>query len=330
MIQRRKLLQPALLAALLAQPLTTVAQDAYPSKPIKLVVAFAAGGFTDSFARITGAKMAELMGQPVVVENRVGASGLIGGNFVAKAPPDGYTFMIANNSMMSILPFATKNPPYDPEKELLPFTLTSIAELFLVVNPDKLKAKTFAELRNEINALPANSPLRAYASVGVATTHHLAMELLKMRTGLKLTHIPYKGSTPAMQDIVGGQIPIMFNTYSEVGQWIKQGKLRAIATARDTRSADLPEVPTLAEQGVTGFNVGGWQAYVVAAGTPPAVVRKLHDTYAASISDPPTKQKLASIGVVPIVTSTEEATRYIRADAANWASVIKSANITLE
>jgi len=330
MLNRRHLWSSALamLAACGCSTASLAAGD-FPSKPIRLVVPFSAGGFTDTFARTIAAKMADILKEPVIIDNRVGAGGTIGGAAVAKAPPDGYTLLMGNNSVMSILPFVMKNPPYDPLKELTPISLTSQAELILVVNAERIRAKTFPELLAEVRALPETSPLRAYASVGVATTHHLAMELLKQRTGLNLTHVPYKGSTPAMQDLIGGQVPMMFNTFSEVGQFIKQGKLRAIAVARSTRSKDLPEVPTLEEQGVTGFSVVGWQALVVPVGTPPAVQKILHDAYARAVTDPATRQKLEAMGAPPQVTTQAEALAFIKADAATWAGVIKAANIAV-
>ena len=328
-MNKRHLLKLALAAAAFGCGSTaTQAADDYPSKPIRLVVPFSAGGFTDAFARTVAVKMSEILKVQVIIDNKVGAGGTIGATAVAKSQPDGYTFMLANNSVMSILPYTMKNPPYNPVKEFSPITLTSQADLILVVNPERIKAKNFTEFRAEVNALPESSPLRTYASVGVATTHHLAMELLMQRTGLKLTHVPYKGSTPAMQDLIGGQVPMMFNTFSEVGQFVKQGKLRALAVARMTRSKDMPDVPTLAEQGVAGFDVAGWQALVVPSGTPAAVQAKLHDAYANAVADPATRQRLVAMGASPIVSTPAEAIAFIKADTATWAHLIKAANIS--
>ncbi|NUA27038.1 Bug family tripartite tricarboxylate transporter substrate binding protein [Cupriavidus basilensis] len=327
MQSRRNFIKSAIVIAAAAGSSLCAAADEFPSKPIRLIVPFSAGGFTDVFARIIAAKMAEILKAPVVVDNRIGAGGIIGAAAAAKSDPDGYTMMLGNNAIYAINSSLYRKLPYKPNEDFAPLTITSRADLYLVVNPSVIKATTFAELKKEIFALPAESPLRSYGSVGVGSTHHLAMELLKRESGIQVTHVPYKGSTPAMQDLIGGQIPMMFNTYSEVGQFIRQGKLRVLGMARNGRSDDMPEVHPLAASGVPGFDVWGWQALAVPAATPAPIREKLHAAYARAIQDPATRKKLIDLGAPPLLTSEQEARDLIQAETKRWAKVIKEANI---
>lgn len=327
MLTRRQLLQSAGAAALLAPIPRAGAGEAWPSRPVRIIVPFAAGGFTDVSIRIIGAKMAESLGVPVTIENRPGSNGIVGTVAAAHAPADGYTILWGNSGIFAVNPSLYPKLGYDVLKDFVPLTLVARADLFLAVNADLLKARNLRELRAEIDALPATSRLRSYASVGTGSTHHLAMELLKGRTGMKLTHVPYKGSTPAVQDVIAGHVPMMFSAANPVAPFVKQGRLRVIACARAERSADLPDIPTLAEQGLAGYDVWGWLALALPMGTPTEALGRLHAAYAATINDAPTRRKLTEVGA-DIMITTPAAAAHFKAEIALWADIIKTANIT--
>jgi len=301
--------------------------QAYPAKPIRLIVPYPPGGGTDFFARLVGAKMSEHIGQPIVVENRPGAATIIGAEAAARAAPDGYTVLLADSTTLAVNPSLYRKLPYDPQKDFLPISMTARFAMLLVVNPSLIKAASVKEFIAEAKRDPGKIN---FASVGAGTTHHLAMELFEQQSGISLNHIPYKGAAPAVQDLVGGQVPVMFLDLAAGAPQIRAGKIKALAVASARRISALPDVPTLAESGVPGFEAWAWQGLVVPAGTPQEVMTRLRVEYSKAVGDPALRQKLIDAGVEPLTSTPEELAAYIRSETAKWAKVVKEANIKVE
>jgi len=316
----------ALAASLLASASVALAQT-YPAKPIRLIVPYPPGGGTDFFARLVSAKMSEQIGEGIVVENRPGAATIIGAEAAAKSPPDGYTALLADTSTLAVNPSLYRKLPYDPQKDFAPITLTARFAMLLVVNPTLDKSKTVREFIDEAKAAPGKID---FASVGAGTPHHLTMELFMQRTGIRLNHIPYKGAAPAVQDLVGGQVPAMFLDLAAGGPQIRGGKIRALAVASPKRIAPLPDVPTIAESGVPGFEAWAWQGLVAPVGTPREALEKLRAEYMKAVADAGVRQKLIEAGVEPLTSSPDEFAAYIRSETAKWAKVIQEGNIKVE
>ncbi len=304
-----------------------LAQQAYPNKPVRLIVPYAAGGGTDFFARTVGAKLGELLGQTIVVDNKPGAATIIGAQAAATSAPDGYTVLVADSTTLAVNPSLYKKLPYDPVKDFAPVTLTARFAMLLVVNPNLSKATTVQAFIDEAKKAPGSI---AYASVGAGTTHHLTMEAFQQRTGIRLNHVPYKGAGPAIQDVVGGQVPVMFVDLAAGGPMIRAGKLRVLAVASPKRIAALPEVPTFAEQGIASFEAWAWQGLVVPAGSPKEIVARLNADYAKAVADPAVRQKLVDAGVEPVTSSPQEMASYIHDETAKWAQVIQQGGIKVE
>ena len=301
--------------------------EAYPAKPIRLIVPYPPGGGTDFFARLVGAKMSEHIGQPIVVENRPGAATIIGAEAAARAAPDGYTVLLADSTTLAVNPSLYRKLPYDPQKDFLPISMTARFAMLLVVNPSLTKAASVKEFIAEAKRDPGKIN---FASVGAGTTHHLAMELFEQQSGISLNHIPYKGAAPAVQDLVGGQVPVMFLDLAAGAPQIRAGKIKALAVASARRISALPDVPTVAESGVPGFEAWAWQGLVVPAGTPQEVMTRLRVEYSKAVGDPALRQKLIDAGVEPLTSTPEELAAYIRSETAKWAKVVKEANIKVE
>ncbi len=301
--------------------------QAYPHKPVRLIVPYAAGGGTDFFARTVGAKLGELLGQTIIVNNKPGAATIIGAQAAATSAPDGYTVLVADSTTLAVNPSLYKKLPYDPVKDFAPVTLTARFAMLLVVNPNLSKATTVQAFIDDAKKAPGNI---SYASVGAGTTHHLTMEAFQQRAGIKLNHVPYKGAGPAIQDVVGGQVPVMFVDLAAGGPMIKAGKLRVLAVASPKRIAALPDVTTFAEQGIAGFEAWAWQGLVVPAGTPKEIVARLNADYAKAVADPAVRQKLVDAGVEPVTSSPQEMASYIQSETAKWAQVIKQGDIKVE
>ena len=301
--------------------------QAYPAKPIRLIVPYPPGGGTDFFARLVGAKMSEHIGQPIVVENRPGAATIIGAEAAARAAPDGYTVLLADSTTLAVNPSLYRKLPYDPQKDFLPISMTARFAMLLVVNPSLTKAASVKEFIAEAKRDPGKIN---FASVGAGTTHHLAMELFEQQSGISLNHIPYKGAAPAVQDLVGGQVPVMFLDLAAGAPQIRAGKIKALAVASARRISALPDVPTVAESGVPGFEAWAWQGLVVPAGTPREAMTRLRVEYSKAVGDPALRQKLIDAGVEPLTSTPEELAAYIRSETAKWAKVVKEANIKVE
>ncbi|HWI79914.1 MAG TPA: tripartite tricarboxylate transporter substrate binding protein [Ramlibacter sp.] len=298
--------------------------ESYPSRPIKLVVGFPPGGINDIVARIVGQKLSESLGQPVVVDNRAGAGGTIGADSVAKAKPDGYTLLLGSVSNIAMAPSQYKALPYDPTKDFTPVALLASAPNILVVN-SSLPIKSVKDLI----ALAKQKPGQiSYASAGNGTSNHLTVELLKVLADIDLVHIPYKGDTPAITDVIGGQVPMMFPTLPVALPHIKSGKLRAIAVSSAKPTSLMPGVPTVAESGgLPDFEVSVWVGILAPAGTPKDIVERLSTELTKIVRLPEIKEKLASLGAEPATMDPARFAGYIKSETAKWSKVAQAAKI---
>jgi len=307
-------------------PITMAADAAYPSRPIRLVLPFPSGGGTDSLARIMAPKMLELLGQPIVVDNRPGASGNIATDFVARAEPDGYTVLMGFNTSLTMNPSLYKKLPFDVQRDFKPVTLLASAKYFLVVN-ETVPVKTLGELV----ALAKSKPDQLnYSSSGPGSPLHLAAELFKYRTGTQIQHIPYKGGGPATAGILGGEVQLMFGSASAVMPHVRQGKLRALAVTSLTRSAVAPDLPTLNELGLTGFDVTSWYGLLVPKNTPDAVVARLQAAAQKVVQMPDVKDVMARQGLEMVINTPAEFATLIKTETRTWAELIGKFNITAE
>ena len=299
----------------------------YPAKPIRIVVPFPAGGTTDILARAVAAKLTETTGQPAVVDNRPGAGGNIGAELVAKSAPDGYTFLMGTGGTHAINPGLYAKMPYDHVKDFAPVILVAGVPNVLVVNP-ALPVNSVQELIAYIKANPGKVN---FASSGSGTSIHLSGELFKTMTGLQLTHVPYKGSAPALQDLVGGQVQIMFDNLPSSLALIKGGKLKALAVTSAERSSALPDVPTVAEAGLPGFEASSWFGLLAPAGTPKEAIAKINGEVAKWLATPEAKEKLASQGAIAASGLTpEDFQKHIASETTKWAKVVKESGAKVD
>jgi tripartite-type tricarboxylate transporter receptor subunit TctC len=320
MIQRRL----ALLLPLLAAPLIAHAQP-YPSKPVRVIVPFAPGGPADVLARVIGQELSDALGQPFVVENKVGAAGNIGVEQIAKAMPDGYTVGIVPVGNVAVNPSLFPALPYKAS-ELAPIAMLATVENVLVVHAG-VPAKSLKELL----ALAKQKPgTLSFASPGAGSQAHLAGELMALSAEVKLIHVPYKGIGPALNDVVGGQVTMMFGAMSAVLPHVKSGKLRALGVASIQRSATMPELPTIAEQGLPRFEAVSWYALMAPAGTPAPIVDRLNAEIARSLAKPAIREKFAAQGLEPGGGKPQELATEIQAETVRWADVIRKQNIKPE
>ena len=299
----------------------------YPAKQIRLVVPYPAGGGTDFFARTVGAQLASQIGQPVVIENRPGPATIVGAEAVAKSPADGYTLLLGDTATFAVNPTLYKKLPYDPIRDFAPISMTGRFALLLVVNPSRLAVTSVRSLIDEAKKSPGRID---FASPGQGSPHHLAMEMFKQRTETQFTHVPYKGAAPAVQDMLGGQIPLMFLDLATGAPHLKAGKLRALAVASDKRIAALPDLMTVGEAGVAGFEAWAWQALVVPSATPSEIVSRLNAEFRKAINTPEIRQKLIDFGIDPLQSSPQDASAYFRSETAKWAKVIADGRISVE
>jgi tripartite-type tricarboxylate transporter receptor subunit TctC len=316
----------SLLSALIGASALFTAQashaDAYPSKPVRIIVPFAAGGVADALPRIVGQKLSEKWGEPVVIENRAGASGNIGMGEGARAAPDGYTLVLAPTGNLTVNPFLFKLP-FDTAKDFTPITVLATSPNVLVVHPS-VPVKNFREL---VAYAKANPGKLNFASPGEGSGAHLAGELLNIEAGINTQHVPYKGIAPAVTDLLGGQVQMMFAGISTVLQYIKGGKLIAIAIATSQRSALLPDVPTVAESGLAGFDVTSWYGLVVRAGTPADIVQKIYRDAAEALRNEEVRAKLAALGLEPMGNTPEQFEKLIASESRKWSDIVRKANI---
>jgi tripartite-type tricarboxylate transporter receptor subunit TctC len=298
----------------------------YPTKPVHIVVPYPPGGAVDAFARVLSQPLSDMWGQQVLVENRPGASTMIGAEQVAKSPADGYTLLLTAELTFVTVPHLYEKIPYDPLKDFAPITALVSATQALVANPS-LPAKTVKDIVALAKAKPGEL---TYGSFGIGSTGHLNMEVLQAMTGVRFSHIPYNGAGPAMNDVIGGHISFMFAALSIVKGNVQAGKLRMIGVGSEQRSREFPEVPTISESGVPGFEAKSWFGLVAPAGTPADIIKKINKDVAKVISDPAFAEKyLAAQGLEPIVGSPEQFASYIRAETVKWGKVVKDANIKI-
>ena len=298
------------------------AQD-YPAKPIRLVVPFATGGVTDTIARVMADKLTQRLGQNVIVENRPGGSGNPGTQYVAQSPPDGYTLLLVFDGTMVINPFVFAKIPFDTVKDFMPVTKLGDAALVLVAHPS-VGAKNFAELMAYSKANPGKL---SFGHSGTGGTTHVAGELLKQRTGLDMTHIPYKSGGQAVVDAIGGQVPLAYSAVAGAHAHVKSGKLVGIGVSTPRRVGSLPDVPTFIEQGVSGFDVSSWVGIMAPAKTPRAVIDKLNGAIVAALKEPDLRERFATLGVEPVGNSPEQFGEQIKVDLARWQKVVEAARI---
>jgi len=314
-------------AALLLAALCTAAHaDVYPSRPIRFVVAFPPGGGTDIIARSIAQKLSERVSQQVLVDNRPGAGGNIGTDIVAKSTPDGYTMLMGSAGPLAINASLFKSMPFDPQHDLAPVTLAASTPNVLVVNPS-LNVATVGELV----ALAKKNPGKInFASSGFGTPAQLAGELFNSMAGVKLVHVPYKGASPALADLLGGQVQVMFSTMPPALPHVKDGKLRALAVTSLKRSPAAPDLPTLDEAGLPGFEAITWHGVVLPAGAPAEVIGKLNREIVAILHLPDVVERLSAQGAEPVGSTPEEFAAYIRSETAKWAKVVRESGATAE
>jgi len=318
-LTRRRLLAIAVLSLPLAAA-------AFPDKTIEWVVPYPAGGGSDVVARTLAEPMGRTLGQTIVVNNKPGAATNIGADYVAKAKADGHVMLTADTATLAANPFLYAKLPYDVEKDFAPVGLMARFPMLLVVNAG-VPAKTLAEFTAWAKAQPGGIN---YATPGSGSPHHLATELFRERSGLKLTHVPYRGAAPAVQDVIGGQVPFMFADTASAYPHIQSGKLRAIGVASPKRVAGFDTVPTLAEQGLKDFEAYAWQGLVVPAATPPAAVAILNKALVAALATTAVKARFQTLGLEALSSTPAQMAAYAKSERAKWGQVIRANNIRLD
>ena len=321
-LARRTLLQGT--AALAALPMLARAQAAWPARPVRIVVPFPPGGTTDFVARLVGTELAKTLGQPVVIENKPGAGTVIGVDTVAKAAPDGYSFVCVANSFAANQTLVRKLP-YDTLKDLRPVALMGMSEHVLATHPGS-GLKTLADLRNQAKAKPGTL---SFASFGNGTSAHLSGEMLKLQMGLDIVHVPYKGQGPALTDLLGGQVTMMFGNWPEFRGHVEAGKLVALGMATAQRSQYAPNIPTLAEQGVA-IESNSWNGLLAPAGTPDAVVQRVNAEVNRALAGPVVTEAFRKGGIASLSGSPERFAAFVQSEIAKYGDVIRKANIQIE
>jgi tripartite-type tricarboxylate transporter receptor subunit TctC len=318
-------IRPLLLAAALALPLSCALAQTYPSRPVRLIVPFAPGGFTDVVARILGQKLSEAMGQQFVIENKAGAGSTIGSDLVAKSPPDGYTLLMVSSTHV-ISPWIYKSLPYDPIKSFTVVTKLVDSPYVLLVNP-KVPARNVQEFVALAKAAPDTIH---YASSGNGSAQHLMGGLFVAMTGAPLKHVPYRGSSGAATDLVAGVVESSFAGVPNALAQVPQGRLKALAVTTAKRIPQLPDVPTLQEAGVPGYEASVWLALLAPAGTPPEIVSRLNTEVARLMNSPETRKALFDAGVEPTPSTPQAMSDYMVQELARWGKVVKDTGIKLE
>ncbi|MEO5693472.1 MAG: tripartite tricarboxylate transporter substrate binding protein [Usitatibacter sp.] len=319
------MLRVLMLSALAFASLSAEAQ-AFPNKPMKIIVPFPPGAATDTLARTVAQKMQEAFGQPVIVENKAGATGTIGSSMVAASPADGYTLLMATTSTHGIAPNLYKKPPYDPVKDFEPVSLVGWAPNVLAANPS-LPANNVKELIALAKAQPGKL---TFASSGSGSSIHLAGELFKSMAGVDMLHVPYKGAAPALADLIGGQVDIMFDTVAQSLPQIKAGRLKALAVTTAKRSTALPDVPTVSEAGLAGYEMAAWIGLLAPAGTPKDIVDKLYREVVKITRAPEVQARMTAAGVELVATTPAEFLNILATEQAKYAKVMKDAGMKQE
>jgi tripartite-type tricarboxylate transporter receptor subunit TctC len=311
-----------MLALALGVALDAAAQP-YPAKSIRFIVPFPPGGSADILARAIGQKAGEGLGQSVVVENRPGAGTAIGAEALAKSAPDGYAIMIGTVSSHAINPALNPKLPFDPVKDFTPVSLVASIPFAMIVHPS-VPAKTVQEFVALARAKPGTLN---YSSAGSGTSNHLAGELLKSMAGIDIVHVPYKGSAPALNDLISGQVALMFDLVLTAAPHVKSGAVRGLAVTGAKRSSALPDLPTVAESGIPGYEVSAWFGIFAPAGVPQPVVQRLNAEFVKALREPDLRQRLASQGAEPLTSTPDEFAAYLRAEIDKWAKVVKAAGM---
>lgn len=302
------------------------AQAPWPSQPIKWIVPYPPGGSTDMLARLVSHKLGERLGQPVIVENKAGAGGNVGTDFAVKQPADGYTIVMGNIGPISINPALYPDLPYRPQRDLAPVTMLMSVPNLLVVNP-ALPVRSVQELIAYARKAP--EPM-GYATPGAGTSLHLAGELFASSAGLRLTHVPYRGSAPGLNDTVAGHVPMMFDNMPSALQLVKAGKLRALAITSAARSPQLPDVPTMAEAGLAGYEIAGWFGVLAPAATPKPVVERLNQELLAVLALPDVREQIGAMGGIIAAEGPAGFGRYISSETEKWGALVRTAQIKLQ
>jgi tripartite-type tricarboxylate transporter receptor subunit TctC len=305
--------------ALALSPLLALAQ-AYPSKPIRFIVPYPPGGPLDTVARLLGQKVSESVKQPVIVENKPGAGGNIGADAVAKSAPDGYTLLMGAVATHAINPTLYASMPYDAVRDFQPVTQLASTPNVLIVNPS-VPATNVREFIAHARARPGTLN---FGSGSTGSAGHLAGELFKTMAGVEMTHVPYKGAAPAMQDLIAGRVQLMFDNFASASAQVKAGKVRALAVTTAKRSSLAPELPTIAESGLAGFDINTWFGLFVPAGTPREIVERLHSEFTRALALPDIREKLVNLGAEPVGNRPDEFAAYIRTEAEKYARLIKA------
>ncbi|MFC7407539.1 Bug family tripartite tricarboxylate transporter substrate binding protein [Hydrogenophaga atypica] len=328
---RRQLLAGAAALGLAGALPQAWAQSNWPTRPVRIVVPFAPGGTTDLLARALAPELSRAFGQPFTVDNRAGAGGNIGAELVAKAEKDGYTFLMGTVGTHGINRALYKSLPYDPQKDFAPVTLVAGVPNVMVMNSDKARALNIQNVADFIRHAKANPGRLNMASSGNGTSIHLAGELFKNQTGIFMTHIPYRGSGPALSDMLAGTMDVMFDNLPSAMPHIKAGKLTAFAVTSGQRSAALPDVPTVAEAGkLNGFEASSWFGLLAPAGTPPDIVNRVQQEVAKALNLPAVKERLLSQGAIPSGNTPQEFARLIDSEITKWAGVVKASGAKVD
>jgi tripartite-type tricarboxylate transporter receptor subunit TctC len=325
-MKRRSLIHSALAAAALsALGLPALAQEKWPSKPITFIVPFPAGGTTDILGRLIGQKLGPVLGTTIVIDNKGGAGGSVGSEVASRAPADGYTMLGGTVSSHAINVSLYPKLGYDPIKSFSPVALIGTNPVVLVVGANS----PYKTLQDVLAAAKAKPKTISSASAGSGTSQHLSLELLGFKSGTQFIHVPYKGSGPAIQDVIGGQVDMMFDTTVVAGPHIQSGKVRALAVTSAKRLESMPNVPTVAES-VPGFEVASWQAIFVPTGTPKPIIDRLHDEIMKITAQPEMQERLKGLGMQPSSMTIEQVSAFQKAEVEKWAQVIKAANVKLD
>ncbi len=315
------------IASLLAAPLAAAqsAAQSFPNKPIRFVVPFPPGGGNDILARALAPKMSEILGQQVVIDNRAGAGGNIGADFVAKSPPDGYTIVIASNQV-TMNPWIYSKLPFDIAKDFSPIAQIASVPMLLAINPE-VPAKDLKEFIALAKAKPGSLN---YSTPGLGTPQHIAFEVFNFDAGVKVTHVPYKGTSPSIVDLIGGQVQATIGTMASLEQHVKSGKVRAIAVSTPQRSPAMPNIPTIEEGGLKGYNVPLWYSVLAPANTPKEIISKISASIRDALRDPQTKAQLERQGFVESYLDPAQMTALIKQDLTYWQKAIKNIGLKLD
>jgi tripartite-type tricarboxylate transporter receptor subunit TctC len=323
---RRQLIS-TFLALIALAPLATQAQEAWPAKqPIKIIVPFAAGGTSDVLARVLAERLSVALKQTVVIDNKGGAGGIIGADAAAKSPPDGYTFVLGTIATHAINPVLMPKMPYDATKDFAPVILLGSISNVLIVGADQ----PYKSVKDLVAAAKAKPGDIVFAAAGQGSSQHMSGETFKLLTGTEMTFISYKGSAPAIQDLIGGQVPVSFETVTVAAPHIKSGKARALAVTSAKRTRVLPDTPTMQEAGVPNFDVASWQALYAPAGTPPAIVSRMNAEVEKILATPEVAVKLDNLGLEHALNTPAQFAEFNRAELVKWARIVKDGKIALQ